>query len=143
MVTLTINGKEVEAENGKMLLEVIHENNIDTIPTFCFNEQMEPYTSCFICVVEVEGARGLSPACATTAEEGMVVYTRNERVKESRKANLELLLSNHNADCYPPCRLECPANVDVQGYIALASRGLYAEGQKLMRETNAMPMVCG
>ncbi|MCP4138129.1 MAG: FAD-dependent oxidoreductase, partial [bacterium] len=47
------------------------------------------------------------------------------------------------ADCYPPCRLECPANVDVQGYIALASRGLYAEGQKLMRETNAMPMVCG
>src|SRR5208337_4594206 len=49
----------------------------------------------------------------------------------------------HYADCYPPCRIRCPANVDIQGYIALVSRGQYHEAQILMRETNALPMVCG
>lgn len=56
---------------------------------------------------------------------------------------IEQLLAHHTADCYAPCRLSCPANVDIQGYIALAKRGLYREAVKLMKETNPLPIVCG
>ncbi len=143
MAKITINGKEITADNNKTLLEVVRENNLADIPTLCHSEFLDPFTSCFLCVVEVEGARTLSPACATQVREGMVVHLDSERVLESRKMNLELLLSNHNADCYPPCRLKCPANMDIQGYIALASRGLLKEGQKLMKETNPLTMICG
>ncbi|MBW2099936.1 MAG: FAD-dependent oxidoreductase, partial [Deltaproteobacteria bacterium] len=143
MAKLVINGKEIIAEDNANLLEVIKENKIDEVPTLCNNKFLEPFTSCFLCVVDIEGARSLRPACATTVMDGMVLSTNNERVRESRKTNLELLLSNHHADCYPPCRLNCPANVDIQGYIALTARGLYKEGQKLMKETNPLSMVCG
>jgi len=143
MAKITINDKEIEVTKGKTLLEVINENKIDNIPTLCNNKNLEPYTSCFLCVAEVAGSRTLRPTCGTVITDGMVVKTDTERVRESRKTNLELLLSNHYADCYPPCTLECPANTDIQGYIALASRGLYVEGHKLIRETNAFPMVCG
>lgn len=143
MAKITINNKEIEARDGQTILQVVEEHNIDTIPTMCHSEKLEPYTSCFLCVAEVEGAKGLSPTCGTVVRDGMKIETRNERVIDSRRNNLELLLSNHRADCHPPCRLGCPANMDIQGYIALAARGEYREGQKLMRETNALPMTCG
>jgi formate dehydrogenase major subunit len=143
MARITINNQEMEVRDGVTVLDIVREKGLADIPTLCYNEQLEPYTSCFLCVVDIEGARGLKPACATTVADGMKVETDNERVRESRKMNLELLLSNHRADCHPPCRLACPANVDIQGYIAMASRGLYLEGQKLMKESNPFPMVCG
>ncbi len=143
MVKIKIDGKEIQAEEGKTLLDVIRENDIADVPTLCHSEILPPFTSCFLCVADVKGARRLVPSCATTVTDGMEVSLDNERVFESRKTNLELLLSNHNADCYPPCRLKCPANMDVQGYIALANRGLYDEGHRLLKETNPLPMVCG
>lgn len=143
MARIAINNQEIEVTDGATVLEVVREKGLADIPTLCYNEQLEPYTSCFLCVVEIEGARGLKPACATIVNDGMKIETDNRRVHESRKMNLELLLSNHRADCHPPCRLACPANVDIQGYIAMASRGLYLEGQKLMKESNPFPMVCG
>ncbi len=143
MVNVTINGGSFRVGKDQTILEAVHELGIDTIPTLCHNEQLEPFTSCYICVVEIEGEQNLKPACATPMREGMVIHTRSERVLASRKANLELLLSNHRADCYPPCRVACPAHVDIQGYIALCARGLFDEGQRLMRETNAFPLVCG
>ncbi len=143
MAKLKINGKEIQADNNKTLLEVIRENNITDMPTLCHSEMLEPFTSCFLCLVDIEGARSMRPSCATKVMDGMVVHADSQKVNESRKMNLELLLSNHYADCYPPCRLKCPANMDIQGYIALASRGLYKEGQKLMKETNPLTVICG
>ncbi len=143
MAKITIDGKEIQAEDGKTLLEVIRENNLGDVPTLCHSDILPPFTSCFLCVADVKGARRLEPSCATKIVDGMEVSLENERVFESRKTNLELLLSNHHADCYPPCRLKCPANMDVQGYIALANRGLYDEGHRLLKETNPLPMVCG
>ncbi len=143
MITVTINGKQYKTKTDKRLLDVIHENRIDNIPTLCDNKLLEPFAACFLCVVEIEGMTLLKPSCSTVCFDGMVVFTKSEKVLASRKTNLELLLSNHRADCFPPCRQGCPAEVDIQGYIALCSRGLYEEGQKLMRETNALPLVCG
>jgi hypothetical protein len=84
-----------------------------------------------------------SPSCATRVTEGMVVTTRNERIHASRKTALELLLSNHYADCISPCMEGCPAHVDAQGYIALAAMGEPEKAVDLIREANPLPAVCG
>ena len=142
-INITVNGQQVSAAAGKTILEVVHQAELDTIPTLCHSDELEPYGSCFLCVVEVQGRPNLVPACATRVAPGMVVETRNPRVLASRKTALELLLSNHYADCISPCRVGCPAGVDAQGYLALAAMGLDVEAIELIRETNPLPAVCG
>ena len=142
-ITLTINGQEVEAQAGQTIYEVVSQQKLDDIPVLCHAEGLKPYGSCFVCVVEVEGRPSLVPSCATKVAPGMVVTTKNERIAKSRKTALELLMSNHYADCLAPCVLGCPAHVDVQGYIALAARGQYQEAADLIRQTNPLPAVCG
>ena len=142
-ITLEINGRSIQAEANKTILEVVTENKIDDIPTLCHSPELRPYGSCFLCVVEVAGRPFLLPACATRVAEGMKVTTRNERVIASRRTALELLLSNHYADCVSPCALACPAGVDCQGYVALAAMGDFQGAADLVREMNPLPAVCG
>jgi formate dehydrogenase major subunit len=73
----------------------------------------------------------------------MVVETENPEVRRSRRAALELLLSNHYADCIGPCQLACPAGVDIQGYVALAALGKFTDAIRLIKETNPLPAICG
>jgi len=142
-ITLKINGQEVKASPGQTILEVVRENGLDDIPTLCHSPELEPYGSCFVCVVEVKGKWNLVPSCATRITEGMEVTTRNERIVDSRKTAFELLLSNHYADCVSPCMEGCPAGVDAQGYIALSAMGEYRAAVDLIREKNPLPAVCG
>ncbi len=142
-IKLTINGKEVLATPGKTILEVVHENKLDKIPTLCHDDRIEPYGSCFLCVVEVEGMGRLVASCCTPIAPNMVIHTDNERIRSSRKTSLELLLSNHYADCIGPCINNCPANVDAQGYIALIAKGKHEEALKLIKEQNPLPLSIG
>ncbi len=142
-VSVKINGREIECAPGMTILEVVHENGLDTIPTLCHSPELEPYGSCFVCVVELKGRPSLVPACATRVADGMEIETKNERVVSSRRTALELLLSNHYADCVSPCMEGCPANVDAQGYIALSAMGRYKQAVDLIRETNPLPAICG
>ncbi len=142
-VKIEINGKEIEAQEGQTILEVVREQNLDEIPTLCHSPELKPYGSCFVCVVEIEGRKNLVPSCATKVSEGMKIHTKNDRIVQSRKTALELLLSNHYADCISPCKIGCPAHVDAQGYIALAAMGQYKKAVDLVRETNPLPAVCG
>jgi len=142
-ITIEINGKTITTEPGQTILEVVRRHDLDHIPTLCHSEELEPYGSCFVCVVEVEGRANLVPSCATRIAPGMKIQTRSERVVTARKTALELLVSNHYADCVSPCLLGCPANVDAQGYIALAAMGQYRQAIDLIRETNPLPAVCG
>ena len=142
-VNIEINGQPIAADPSQTILEVVHAQGLDRIPTLCHSPELKPYGSCFVCVVEVEGRPNLLPACATRVGAGMKIQTRSERVVASRRAALELLLSNHYADCLSPCKLGCPAGVDVQGYIALAAMGEFRKAADLIRETNPLPAVCG
>ncbi|MBP6875425.1 MAG: FAD-dependent oxidoreductase [Candidatus Eisenbacteria bacterium] len=142
-ITLKVNGREVQARPGQTILELVEEQQLDSIPTLCHSPELEPYASCFLCVVEMKGRPNLVPACATRVANGMEIETRSERVIASRKTALELLLSNHYADCLSPCMLGCPAGVDAQGYIALAAMGAHAQAVDLIREANPLPAVCG
>ena len=142
-IKVTINGKEVVTTAGKTILEVVHENNIDKIPTLCYDGRIEPYGSCFLCVVEVEGMNRFVASCCTPIAGGMKIHTDNERIRGARKTALELLLSNHYADCIGPCINNCPANVDAQGYIALISMGKFEEALKLIKQQNPLPLSIG
>ena len=91
-IKLTINNQEVVADEGKTLLDVARENNMD-IPTICFHEATTANGLCRMCVVEVDGMRVLQPACIVKAAANMKVQTRSEKVVRSRKTILEMLAS--------------------------------------------------
>ncbi|MEW5767244.1 MAG: FAD-dependent oxidoreductase [bacterium] len=141
-VKLILEGKEVITQEDKTILEVAKAEGI-SIPTLCHDPNLEPFTSCFICVVEVEGRRGLVPACATKVTEGMVVRTNTEAVQRARKLCLELLLSDHYGDCLPPCQMACPAGIRVKEYLALIREGQYREAVRVIKENNPLPSICG
>jgi formate dehydrogenase major subunit len=141
-LNIILNGRIITGIKGESILELARRYGVE-IPTLCHDDRLEPFSSCYLCVVEVEGMRGLQPACSTKIAEGMRIQTDNERVRKSRKFSLELLASNHYADCVAPCRETCPAGVDVQGYIAMISRGMYREAVEIIKKTNPLPAICG
>ncbi|MDA3886419.1 MAG: FAD-dependent oxidoreductase [Candidatus Delongbacteria bacterium] len=141
-IKIIIDNKEVTGQPGESVLEVARREGIE-IPTLCHDERLNPYSSCFLCVVEIEGMRTLQPSCSTKISNDMNITTKNERVTKSRQTALELLLSNHYADCIAPCKLTCPAGVDVQGYLALIEKGMYSEAVGLIKEKNPLPAICG
>jgi NADH-quinone oxidoreductase subunit G len=108
VVTVTIDGKEVQAPRGELLIKVAQEHG-SYIPRFCWHERMKPVGMCRMCLVEVEGMRGLQISCATPVSDGMVVNTQSDNVKATQDGVLEFLLINHPLDC-PVCDRggECP-----------------------------------
>src|SRR5437763_14527295 len=89
-VTLTIDGREVQAREGSTILDACRRMRIDT-PTLCQLDTLTPVNVCRVCVVELEGARVLVPACSRKVEDGMTVLTDSERVRTTRRLVLELL----------------------------------------------------
>ncbi|MCL2046504.1 MAG: FAD-dependent oxidoreductase [Oscillospiraceae bacterium] len=132
-IRLNINGRELEGFSGQTILDVATENGI-LIPTLCHDKRLDTYGACGICVVAMEGTTRLYRACATEIAEGMVIYTDTPMVHESRKVNLELLLSQHRGDCRAPCSEACPAKTDCQGYVGLIANGEMEEALKLIKE---------
>ncbi len=143
LVKLEIDGRRMMADGSQTILQVARLHGIHSIPTLCDDPQLEPFASCFVCVVKVKGARSLMPACSTKVLNGMVIETNSSEVRQSRKAALELLLSDHYADCVGPCQISCPAGIDIQGYIALAAIGEYKDAIALIKDSNPLPSVCG
>ena len=92
-VTLTVDGRQVTVPEGSTLLDACRVAGTE-VPTLCYLETLTPVNVCRVCVVEVEGARVLAPACSRQAESGMTVHSNSERVRTSRKLVLELLGSS-------------------------------------------------
>ena len=98
MVNVTINGRQVQVEDDSTILEAARKLNIE-IPTLCFLKGINEVGDCRMCVVEVEGMRGMTPACITKVRDGMVVKTATPKVLEARSVVLDLILSNHDRKC--------------------------------------------
>lgn len=142
MINLTINGKAIQAPEGATILEAARANGI-YIPTLCYDEAVEVYGACGLCVVEAEGIPKLLRSCSAKVSEGMVINTESERVIQSRKIALELLMSAHDGDCIAPCQLNCPARTDCQGYVGLIANGEYESALKLIKNKIALPASIG
>lgn len=141
-LNIILNGKSVKAKVGETVLGLAQRYGYE-IPTLCHDPRLKPFSSCYVCVVKIENLKGLQPSCSTVVFEGMNIETESEEIFKARQTALNLMLSNHYADCVAPCKLNCPAGVDVQGYISLIDKGLYKDALALIKETNPLPAICG
>jgi len=139
---IVIDGKKINNNSKKTILEIALENNIQ-IPNMCFESRLEPYGGCGMCVVEVKGMSKLQRACSTKALDDMEITTDSPRVMAARKLALDLYVSDHRGDCIPPCTLNCPARTDIQGYVGLVANGQPVEALKLIKEAIPIPASIG
>ena len=104
-VTVTVNGTEIEAQSGEMLIAAADRAGVH-IPRFCYHERMSSVGMCRMCLVDVDTGRGpmLQPSCMVPVSEGMIVDTESDDTKRAQEGILEFLLVNHPLDC-PVCDL--------------------------------------
>ena len=138
-VTITVDGRELQAPKGAMLIEVTDKANIK-VPRFCYHEKLAIAANCRMCLVEVEKAPKPLPACATPVMDGMVVYTQSARAREAQKSVMEFLLINHPLDC-PICDQggECELQDVAMGYGQDVSE--YVEGKRVVFDKNIGPLI--
>lgn len=138
-ILIEVDGKELSARRGQMLIEVTDANDI-YVPRFCYHNKLTVAANCRMCLVEVEKAPKALPACATPVMEGMIVRTRSKAAVEAQKAIMEFLLINHPLDC-PICDQggECELQDLAMGYGQDVSR--YQEKKRVVKDKNIGPLI--
>ncbi len=131
-ITIEVDGQQLEAQPGQMLIEVTDTAGI-SVPRFCYHKHLSVAANCRMCLVEVEKAPKPLPACATPVMDGMKVYTRSPLAREAQKGTMEFLLINHPLDC-PICDQggECELQDVAMGYGGDVSR--YTERKRVVRD---------
>jgi formate dehydrogenase major subunit len=142
-VTFIVNSKELKASNGLTIMEALLANGID-IPHLCYDPRLpEPNRSCGLCIVKLVKENKIVRSCDAPLLEGMEIITTSTELDSFRKVRMEQLLSDHNADCDPPCKQTCPAEIDIQGYLRQVAQGNFAAALRIIKEKNPFPMTCG
>ncbi len=137
MIDLTVDGKKVSVPAGTSVFDAARLNNIE-IPTLCHQQNEKPIGVCRVCVVDV-GARVFTASCVRPAEQGMVVSTNSEKVKQARKTLVELLMTDHVSPCARErqsgdCELEALAKQDHVVRSRFAAAGHPARSRRLLDE---------
>ncbi len=138
-ITVTINGQEIQAEPGRLLIDVADENDI-VIPRFCYHRKLSIAANCRMCLVEIERSPKPMPACATQVADGMVIKTRSPDAIAAQKSTMEFLLINHPLDC-PICDQggECELQDVAMGFGEGISR--YSEQKRVVMDKNIGPLI--
>lgn len=131
-VTLTVEGKQVEVPEGTTVLEAARSAGV-YIPTLCYDPDLKPYGACRLCLVEIEGMRGLPTSCTTPATDGMVVHTETPKVNQSRRISMELIMANHHGDC-----LACAKNQQCELQTIARYLGIEQEHFDRMRKSREL-----
>jgi predicted molibdopterin-dependent oxidoreductase YjgC len=136
MVNFTIDGRWVNAPVGTTVLEVALKAGI-YIPNLCYDPDLKPYGGCRMCLVEIQGVRGLPTACTTMVAEGMVVKTYSPELDQVRRDTLQLLLANHPTDCLTCVKNQRCELQKVAAYMGVTERTLRrTSGEKVVDESN-------
>jgi len=141
-IRIEVDGRVIEGLEGQTILEVCRDNGIE-IPTLCYEPKLPGFGACRMCVVEVEGEEHPPISCSREAEPGMVVRTQTEEMRRLRRTNLELIFSDHNAYCLPPCQNKCPSHIDIPGFLKQNAEGNWREGARIFKRTIPFPSVLG
>lgn len=112
MIKLKIDNIEFEVTDGSTVLEVARAAGMD-IPTLCNNDKLQHYSSCMVCMVREKRTGNFLPSCSALIQEGMDIDCSSEDVISLRKKAIELLLSEHRAECEAPCKVVCPAGYNI------------------------------
>ena len=139
MPKLTVNGIEVEVEDGSTVLHACEEAGIE-VPRFCYHDRLSIAGNCRMCLVDMERAPKPVASCAMPAGEGMVIRTDTDRVKKAREGVMEFLLINHPLDC-PICDQggECDLQDQAMGYGFDGSR--YEENKRAVEDKHMGPLL--
>ena len=140
--TIEVDGRQYTGRAGQTILDVCRDNGID-VPTLCYEPKLPGFGACRMCVVEVEGEEHPPISCSRAAEPDMVVHTQTPRLREIRKTNLELIFSDHNAYCLPPCQNKCPSHIDIPGFLKANTEGNFAEAARIFKRTIPFPSILG
>ena len=140
--TVEVDGKQFTGREGQTILEICRDNGID-VPTLCYEPKLPGFGACRMCVVDVEGEENPPISCSRAAEPDMKIQTQTPRLREIRKTNLELIFSDHNAYCLPPCQNKCPSHIDIPGFLKANTEGNFAESARIFKRTIPFPSVLG
>lgn len=141
-ITFKIDNRDVSVPEGSTILDAAEKLNI-SIPTLCYSKSYEPHTSCMVCVVQDLSSGKLIPSCTMPAQEGMRIGTANEKVIEARKDALDFLLSEHVGDCEAPCRIACPANMNIPLMNRQIKEKKFTDALGTVKKDIALPAVLG
>jgi len=138
-ITIEVDGQTLTAKKGQMLIDVTDANDI-YVPRFCYHKKLSIAANCRMCLVEVEKAPKLLPACTTPVMDGMKVMTRSQDAIKGQKSVMEFLLINHPLDC-PICDQggECELQDLAMGYGNDVSR--YQEEKRVVKDKNIGPLI--
>ncbi|MGB6973356.1 MAG: NADH-quinone oxidoreductase subunit NuoG [Terracidiphilus sp.] len=138
-VTFTVDGKELTAPAGMLLIDACRKAGIQ-IPSFCYYPGLSLQAACRMCVVRQEKVGKLQTACTTTVAEGQVFFTESDEIAQARKATLELLLGNHPLDC-PVCDAGGECELQDMTFKYGAGESLYTEAKHHREEQQWSPAV--
>ncbi len=142
MISITLDNIPVSISDGSTLLNAAAQLGLE-IPTMCHNGELDHFTSCMLCMVKDTRSGKLIPSCSARAQEGMEIVTDDNEIKEARKIALELLLSEHAGDCEAPCRVSCPAFMNIPLMNRLIAAGQHQQALEVVMRDIALPGVLG
>ncbi len=142
MINLTIDNRQIEAQEGTSVWQAAKSAGID-IPVMCYMEETGHIASCMVCLVKNTKNGQLFASCSTPVSEGQIIVTNDEEVTESRKTALELLLSEHVGDCEAPCQAVCPAHMNIPLMNRLIAKGDFAKSLEVVKRDIALPSILG
>ena len=137
---IVINDKDVEILNGESLLDAAERIGCK-IPSLCYYEGKKHKSSCMVCAVKNQTNGQIIPSCSTYPEEGMRIETESEEILTIRKLSLELLLSDHRADCEAPCALVCPNGLEIEQLLSYYDANQLEKAFALIAETFSLPEI--
>jgi predicted molibdopterin-dependent oxidoreductase YjgC len=142
MIKFKINNTDFEVQEGLTVLEVANVAGLN-IPTLCHKPGLPHYSSCMVCIVKDNLTNNFIPSCSALAQEGMDLDISGKEVIELRQKAIEMLLSEHRAECEAPCKVVCPAGYNIPLMNRLISSGEYEKAYKLsLSETDSAEIVC-
>ncbi|MEX2185068.1 MAG: FAD-dependent oxidoreductase [Chloroflexota bacterium] len=141
-IRVEVDGRVVEGFEGQTILEVCRDNGIE-IPTLCYEPKLPGFGACRMCVVEVEGEEHPPISCSRVCEPEMKIQTQTDEVRRLRRTNLELIFSDHNAYCLPPCQNKCPSHIDIPGFLKANAEANWVESTRIFKRTIPFPSVLG
>ncbi len=142
MPTIKINNLEIKAPLTQTLWEAARDAGIH-IPVMCYHPEAGHFASCMVCMVKDAKTGALIPSCDTHVREGLEVITEDAEILEARTTALELLLSEHTGDCEAPCRIACPAYMDIPHMNRHIANGNPFKAMGVVMEHIPLPSVLG
>ncbi len=130
-MNITVNGKILEVSGQQTLIEELRKAGY-YIPSLCYSQDDKHQASCMVCLVKNVDNGQMIPSCSTFPQEGMNIETDSDEVLSLRRMSLELLLSDHRADCEAPCTIVCPSKIDVAQVLLHHDRGQKNEAYSLL-----------